>query len=223
MINSTMSILTRWALRSPSRILSTPSVSKHLRILSTRPSSTPIPSHPTQATAFAEYLGYAGALPFLVGGVATAILHQPILAQSVQLYGATIISFLGGVHWGVALRNPTRVDFLYAVTPSLFGCSAALLHPPEGLPILAGGFAAAWMYDEVRFSKDGYWWYRRLRRPLSVTAIVGCVLAWRGVRREKDSGGKCLREADAVMVSTSVTETVHAEPEEEKEVKGEKM
>lgn len=131
-----------------------------------------------------------------------------MLAHATQLYGASILSFLGGVHWGLALRAPSTRDFIYSVTPSLIAWGAALAPPPQGLAVLSGGFVAAWMWDEVRFRGGSKVpsWYRRLRRPLTIAAASGCALAWRAVRGKENVEEIGIREADAVVVSTSAYE-----------------
>ena len=72
-------------------------------------------------------------------------------ARATQLYGSSIMSFLGAVYWGVALRSSddgvsgTR-DFSYTVTPPLVAWCAALMRPSEGLLLLTGD-KVAFMYD----------------------------------------------------------------------------
>lgn len=161
-----------------------------------------------------QYLGYGGALPFLFGGVGSLFVSDVhTLAHATQLYGASILSFLGGVHWGLALRAPSTRDFIYSVTPSLVACGAALAPPQQGLAVLSGGFVAAWAWDEVRFRGGSQVprWYRRLRRPLTIAAAGGCVLAWRAVSGRQNVEEIGIREADAVVVSTSAYEAGEAE------------
>lgn len=96
--------------------------------------NTPLP-------AFAWPLGLAGLLPFLGGAVATA-LGQPWAAAALAAYGATILSFLGAVHWGLALAAPGRADLarlVGGVIPSLWAWVALLLPAKPGLLMLAAG------------------------------------------------------------------------------------
>ena len=47
----------------------------------------------------APFIGLAGAIPFLNGA------PRMFVAQALVAYGATILSFLGGVHWGLAIGS----------------------------------------------------------------------------------------------------------------------
>ncbi|TDH63966.1 DUF3429 domain-containing protein [Dankookia rubra] len=94
------------------------------------------------------WLGLAGLLPFL--GSALLAWTAPAEWRGVALYalaayGAVILSFLGAVHWGLALRAPateaaaTAPRLGLGVLPSLVGWVALLLPPLPGLSLLALG------------------------------------------------------------------------------------
>ncbi|KAI0567054.1 hypothetical protein FGB62_4g469 [Gracilaria domingensis] len=140
-----------------------------------------------------QYLGYGGTIPFVTGALASTITSDPtFFARATQLYGSSILSFLGAVHWGVALRSgdvtssARNVDFVYGVTPSLVGWTAALMQPADGLALLTTSFCAAYAYDYVRFRVPGSTppWYLRLRGPLSIAAIGGCGVSYLAMRRK---------------------------------------
>lgn len=161
-----------------------------------------------------QILGFAGAIPFLAGAIATTITSDPMpFARATQLYGASILSFLGGIHWGVALRSAvhgvsgTR-DYIYGVIPSLVAWSAALMPPPEGLFVLTSSFGLAFLYDMFRFGQRSAVpsWYRRLRVPLSIAAAGGCCVSFVAVRRDLDEPGVCPRDKDTLILSTSTIE-----------------
>jgi len=69
---------------------------------------SPPPSHSSFITSL---LGYTGAIPFLAYSapisplLPTALLFNTDPAFIQVSYGATILSFLGGVHWGTALAS----------------------------------------------------------------------------------------------------------------------
>lgn len=158
------------------------------RVLCTKTSA---PSVPSAAPTIANYLGFGGAIPFVAGSISALVASDPAvipIARAVQLYGASILSFLGAVHWGAALRAPTstresNIDFAYSVVPSLVGWGASMMEPAAGLAVLAPAFVSVLVYDSARFgSAEGIpAWYVRLRRPLSAAAVVsmgvtfGCV------------------------------------------------
>ena len=82
---------------------------------------------------FAHALGYAGLLP--VAGAILMLLLQPAWATwTIRLgaaYGAVILSFLGGIQWGMALlaEDPAvRIRRLcIGVMPSLWAAGSLLL------------------------------------------------------------------------------------------------
>lgn len=138
-------------------------------------------------------LGVAGVIPFLVCSVGVLALRDPDAAGRVLValigYGATILAFLGGVHWGFALPTPDapgprqapRMRIGLGVLPSLAGWLAILLPlvvaPELGLALLAAAFIGL-VAVEARGTDRGllsrpYMW---LRWGLSA-AVVTCLLA----------------------------------------------
>ena len=96
--------------------------------------NTPLP-------ALAWPLGLAGLLPFL-GGLAATWLWPGWGGHALAAYGDAILSFLGAVHWGLALAAPDvapRARLIGGVIPSLVAWVALLLPLPVGLTILALG------------------------------------------------------------------------------------
>ena len=138
----------------------------------------------------ANWLGYAGALPFL--GLGLVIIYPevgiaPVAAAEVQFamlsYGAVILSFLGGLHWGRAIIMPAdtnvlspRTALLWSVSLSLVGWVALLLPVFIGAILLLAGFLVALAADLIWLAK-GYWpfWMRRLRVHLSLMAMASLV------------------------------------------------
>jgi hypothetical protein len=138
----------------------------------------------------ANWLGYAGALPFLCFGLViiyTEVGIAPVTAADVQFallsYGAIILSFLGGLHWGRAIIMPAdtnvispRTTLLWSVSLSLVGWVALLLPVFIGAILLFAGFLVALVVDLMWLAK-GYWpfWMRRLRLHLSLIAMASLV------------------------------------------------
>ena len=80
----------------------------------------------------ATLLGVAGLLPFVATGLAALGPQGDRAMLALVAYGAVILAFLGGVHWGFALegrRRPQRTPApaLESVVPSLIGWVAMLL------------------------------------------------------------------------------------------------
>ncbi len=136
---------------------------------------------------FAIVLGAAGLLPFLVCSLGALSLSSDGSTRSLLAlvaYGATILAFLGGVHWGFALdgsdmpsERVQRARFGLGVLPSLIGWAALLITfiglPTTGLLVLTAGFIATTVV-EAQAARRGlmpqhYMW---LRWALSIVVVV---------------------------------------------------
>jgi hypothetical protein len=98
-------------------------------------------------------LGYAGLLPFAAATLGSVMLdgeHRAFSLRVLIAYAAVILSFLGAVHWGLALRaggGEAGRAYLAGVLPSLVGWLALLLPGRQALPLLLVGFGAFWLYE----------------------------------------------------------------------------
>ena len=117
-------------------------------------------------------LGIAGILPFAAFGIG-AVGEAPAAALTATRglvgYGAVILAFLGGVHWGFTLDEPELARFVRArltlgVVPALIGWAAVLVslvsEPALGLVILVAGFIATvvveWRAHRLGLVPGGY-------------------------------------------------------------------
>jgi len=76
----------------------------------------------------AVLLTVAGLVPFLAAAVAVLLdpVDTPVAVQVLISYGAVILSFVGAVHWGFALRD-TAHPLPGAMTPQMLGYERQLL------------------------------------------------------------------------------------------------
>ncbi|CAM8651184.1 Protein of unknown function DUF3429 [Comamonadaceae bacterium] len=101
------------------------------------------PLAPLPLPQWAARLGYAGALPFVALAAATWLAptaYRGHAASALLAYGATIASFMGAIHWGLAMRGaltPQPGPFVWGVFPSLVAWVALLLPAAQGLVTLA--------------------------------------------------------------------------------------
>ena len=143
------------------------------------PSAAAIPSP-------ALWLGLGGLLPFLVSAAAMFVSDSEVSSlalSSLGGYGAVILSFLGGVKWGVVVNDRAAVEhwhaLLLSVVPSLVAWPALLLPPAGMLAVLITGFALQYVADRASVAAGELpEWYGRLRLILTMGAIVALLLGW---------------------------------------------
>ncbi|MEP4431024.1 MAG: DUF3429 domain-containing protein, partial [Hyphomicrobiales bacterium] len=95
------------------------------------------PIQPDEAPAtVAKWLGYTGLIPFFTASIGILIFRSDIELQSfiglaLLVYGAVILSFLGGIRWGTALnlhdKQAQKWQLCLSVLPSLLGWTCVLL------------------------------------------------------------------------------------------------
>jgi len=138
-------------------------------------------------------LGYAGLLPF--AGLAVAIwLAPPDYAAACTLalaaYGAAIVSFLGGIHWGLGFQMgdaAPRMHFFWGVTTPLLAWLALLLPAWAGLVLLAAALLLCQMVDRSSYPATGLARWLPLRLRLTAVAMLACLVGALGAWRQ--SGG----------------------------------
>ena len=153
--------------------------------------SDPLPTDCTTASAPSSLvvaLGYGGLLPFCLlalavcwpGGRSQAFCSFALLA-----YAASIASFLGAIHWGLAMRDGAggRVAYLWGVTPSLMAWTALLLPTPWGLLLLAGLLLLCFGVDRRRYPLYQLQGWLPMRSRLTAVACTSCMLAAWGTLR----------------------------------------
>jgi hypothetical protein len=125
-------------------------------------------------------LGWSGLLPF-VGG-ALAVVWAPPAWHETSLrvliaYGAVIVSFLGGIHWGSPTSAAHDGARLWGVAPSLLAWPLLLLPSTRfALLGLAASLALCWVVDRARFTAMGLAALLPLRTLLSSVAVVCCLV-----------------------------------------------
>lgn len=142
----------------------------------------------------AYLLGLAGALPVVAMSTALVAIpggtQVPGLCLALLGYGAITLSFIGAVHWGIALttsrgteagRRLARWRLLLGVLPALAGWAALLigiLWPPYiGLLVLIVGFAVTGAGESLATRRHALPpGYMSMRWLLSVI-VTACLLA----------------------------------------------
>lgn len=131
-------------------------------------------------TPGARALGYAGLIPF-VFAAAIAAATAPETAATARFallaYGAAIASFLGGIHWGFAMRRGEGCLPLLAwgVVPSLVAWAALIVGAPAGLFVIAALLVACWLRDRKVYPAEGAGAWLGLRLQLTAVAGTACL------------------------------------------------
>ncbi|MFM7083866.1 MAG: DUF3429 domain-containing protein [Hyphomicrobium sp.] len=127
-------------------------------------------------------LGWAGVLPFLISAMCILSPDLRVIAvHAMLLYAALILSFLGGVHWGIELNKLEKSEILFSgyfvsVVPALLGFLSFFLKPSMGLIVLSIGFFGLLSYDLRCVRKgDAPDWYAKLRIQLTAVVLI-CLL-----------------------------------------------
>ncbi len=139
------------------------------------PTGTPLPR-------WAARLGYAGLIPFVALAAAAwlaPVTHRTQAAFALLAYGATIASFLGAIHWGLAMRGPLTPQpgpFVWGVFPSLVAWVALLLPLSQGLVTMALLLGICLAVDRRSYPAYGLGDWLDMRLHLTVVAAL-CMLA----------------------------------------------
>ena len=133
-----------------------------------------------------KILGFAGALPFLAltPMTATTLGYDHLIKETAEgqvAYGALIVSFLGAVHWGIAMTSviqghgaalAQRERYIWSVFPSLAAWPALMMEPAPGAACIALLLGICYMSDSA-YGRNGSLppWYMTLRGYLTTIAI----------------------------------------------------
>jgi hypothetical protein len=129
-------------------------------------------------------LGHAGLIP-LVGLALLIWLVTPDLQAWVALalatYAALIISFLGGIHWGIGWSQMDRLPhgkthFLWGVTPSLLAWPGLVMPPYAGLAWLGLVLIVCYLVDRKLYAQAGLGAWLQLRFRLTGVAALSCFI-----------------------------------------------
>ncbi len=138
---------------------------------------------------FASVLGLGGLIPFLGLALVTTspeVTRVALAVKALAMYGAIILTFLGGLHWGAMLSAPNyrleraRMRYLWSVVPSLVAWPVLVfLTPLQALPWLALALAIVWVIDVWLYRAQGNLnWFIKLRSILTIVACASLLFAW---------------------------------------------
>lgn len=128
-----------------------------------------------------QALGFGGLAPFVILAALTLVGPEgwkSWVSQGLVAYGAVILSFLGGITWGLAVTRERARDPLYlaSMAPFFAGWIALLVPVFVGLLLLMVAFLGA-LANDFLLKRAGLapGWFFSLR--LTLTAVVVACLA----------------------------------------------
>jgi len=138
--------------------------------------------------AMATRLGAAGLMPFVLGAALVWLVNEeahPYVTAGLSAYAAVIVSFLGGIHWGIAFREPAggadvAPRLVWGVVPSLVAWVAVVMPPYAGLVILGAMLLVCYAVDRRTYPAFGLSRWLTLRFRLSTVASLSCFIGAAG-------------------------------------------
>jgi ABC-type amino acid transport system permease subunit len=132
-----------------------------------------------------KLLAYTGLTPFVGMAVLLWLVEpdlHPFLALAMAGYGAAIVSFLGGIHWGIGFKNVSRMhnaplfNFAWGVVPSLMAWVAVTMPAYAGLPLLAVILGICYAVDRKTYLEAGLQEWLPMRWHLTLVAALSCLI-----------------------------------------------
>ena len=141
-------------------------------------------SESPRVPATAAWLGYTGLIPFVTLAIGLWLVssdYQAQLNEALLAYAGIILSFMGAVHWGLAMGNSDTKEPLQlavSVLPALVAWFAGFTPPMLNYSLLILGFSGLCIFD-VRMARLGRTpaWYPKLRIPLTVVVVMSLIPA----------------------------------------------
>jgi hypothetical protein len=146
------------------------------------PANTRILDPDSESGRFIQRLGYAGLIPFgvfaLLMWLVTPDVH-PLVAIALAGYAATVVAFLGGIHWGIGLRHDSpqrRFHMVWGAAASVLAWIAVIMPAYAGLPLLALLLVTCYLVDRKTWPQAGLGDWLTLRFRLTLIATLSCLL-----------------------------------------------
>jgi hypothetical protein len=148
------------------------------------PTQLPVAAAAAEPPLLAQRLSYAGLIPFVAGALLGWLVFpypdaHAFVVDALAAYAALIISFLGGIHWGLAMRAeaPGPHAFRWAVVPSLVAWLGVIMPAYAGLVVLGVMLVVCYQVDRRLYVESGLGHWLTLRFRLSAVAAFCCFLS----------------------------------------------
>src|SRR6266704_6619808 len=116
------------------------------------------------AARIAQRLGYAGLAPFVLGALLVWLVRDDALAYATLAlsgYAAAVVAMLGGIHWGLGLRQsapsalPSALPFAWGVVPTVVASIAVIMPAHAGLVIHGAMLIVCYLVDRRVYPAHG--------------------------------------------------------------------
>lgn len=133
----------------------------------------------------ANRLAAAGLLPFVAGSALVWLVHDDVhvyAALGLSVWAAVVCSFLGGIHWGLVMRErePRGAALAWGVVPAALAWPAVLMPPGAGLVVLGAMLIVCYAVDRRLYPPAGAAHWLTLRFRLSAVAALACFIGAAG-------------------------------------------
>jgi hypothetical protein len=137
------------------------------------------PGEMAQPPRLARRLGAAGLVPFVAGAVLVWLVYpeaQPLVTLALAGYAACVVAFLGGIHWGLAMRagHEEPRHFAWGVVPPLVAAVGVLMPAYAGLVLLGAMLVVCYAVDRRLYVEQHMGAWLTLRFRLSAIAALSC-------------------------------------------------
>jgi hypothetical protein len=131
-------------------------------------------------------LAVLGLTPFAVLAMALLMLGashplRGVLTDLFRIYSALILAFLGGIRWGLALRDDPEhpIDLLYSAAPVIVGWATLVLPTHYSLLVLLVSHCGQGAWDSISFHRGrAPEWFARLRIVMTLLVVMAHLSAF---------------------------------------------
>lgn len=133
---------------------------------------------------YPKILGYLGVLPFLLCLLGLMFFNaHPVMGKIFIVfqisYSSMIVSFLGGVHWPLALKNDDKFRLTLCMAPTVISIFvllyAFLINPVHTLLVWAMLFFGVYILDK-KYADESGWNNEYLIFRRNITLVVTAIL-----------------------------------------------
>jgi len=136
----------------------------------------------------AKALAYAGLAPLVLGTALVWLIGghdleaHTFVSFALAAYTGLVLSFLGGIYWGLAFRLADAAPAIYAwgILPVVVGWIGVLMPPYAGLVLQGAMLVACYLMDRRFYPQLGAGSWLTLRFRMSALSALLCFLAAAG-------------------------------------------